>query len=203
MKHRFGTPVQATSVAPGEFGSPERGAVSFDRLKVLKTFQHTVTVETGRGDKKRKDDRVFSVYEPLIKLTPPPGRTMNGAREDRLFMLSPRRDAATCLPRPDGTGGKPTTKGAAAFAYISFLHRSAKADAKEKAVADHLRTAFTQPGKTKPVNARKSIPGAAQKKDAPAAPADNYSALPIYAVQTARQAPCLPVSSTTIAFLTD
>ncbi|MEU5161193.1 hypothetical protein AB0G74_16515 [Streptomyces sp. NPDC020875] len=142
-----------------EGGTVPKTGVSFNQLKILKTFQHTVTVDAGQGDKKKKDDRVFSVYEPLIKLTPPPGYTMNGAREGKLFMLPPRWDAATYLHNKNGTAGKPATKGAAAFAYISILRYSAKAGAEEKAVADHIRTAFQRPGATKPVNPNKSVPG--------------------------------------------
>ncbi|MEO3978052.1 hypothetical protein [Streptomyces sp. CAU 1734] len=140
-------------------GNTPKKALSFDQLKGLKSFHHTVTVDAGQGDKKKKDDRVFSVYEPVIKLKAPPGYTIGGATEGRLFMLPPRWDAAKYLHHANGVKGKPATKGAAAFAYVGYLHYSSKAGAKEKAVAEHIRTAFKTPGGTKPVNARKNIPG--------------------------------------------
>ncbi|MGW6455110.1 NucA/NucB deoxyribonuclease domain-containing protein [Streptomyces sp. NPDC055078] len=204
---------------------------TFDALKRLKTFPHTATVDAGQGSK--PDDLVAGVYEPVIKLTPPPGYKLGGNTEGKLFMLPPRWDAASYLPNARGQAGKPATKGSAAFSYIGFLKYSSKAGAKEKAVADHIKTAFKNPSSTKPVNADKDIPGAtperaltrlfhnkkrsarnraaavrtciqywgkdyakggkecdefpfastyqgaAQKKDEPSAPANNFSALPI------------------------
>lgn len=135
---------------------------TFDELKKLKTFTHTTTVDAGQG--KKPDDRVFAVYEPVIKLTPPPGYKLSGNTEGKLFMLPPRWDAASYLPNEEGQKGKPHTKGAASFSFLGFLKYSSKPGAKEKAVADHIKKAFNKPKDTKPVNTDKDIPGAVPRE---------------------------------------
>ncbi|MGW0694898.1 NucA/NucB deoxyribonuclease domain-containing protein [Streptomyces sp. NPDC002738] len=123
------------------------GAKSFDQLVQLKTFKHTVKVASKQGTK--PDDTVFAVYEPVISITPPPGYTLNGTG-GKLFMLAPRWDKATYVSRDDG---------AAAFSYLSTLTYSSKTGAPEKAVAEHIKKAYSAPASTKPVSSAKKIPG--------------------------------------------
>ncbi|MER5747110.1 hypothetical protein ABT097_28050 [Streptomyces sp. NPDC002225] len=123
------------------------GSKSFDELARTKTFKHTVKVASKQGT--GPDDTVFAVYEPVISITPPPGYTLNGAG-GKLFMLAPRWDKASYVSRDDG---------AAAFSYLPTLTYSSKKGAPEKAVADHIKKAYSSPGATKPVNSAKKIPG--------------------------------------------
>lgn len=132
-------------------GNIPGAAKSFDELSRLKTFTHTVTVAEGQGT--APDDTVFAVYEPHISITPPPGYTLNGVG-GKLFMLAPRWDKATYVSRDSG---------AASFSYLATLTYSSKTGAAEKAVADHIKKAYTTPAATKPDNTAKSIPGQSAK----------------------------------------
>jgi hypothetical protein len=112
-----------------------------------KKLTHTVTVAAGQGT--GREDKVFAIYEPQIGIKPPPGYTLNGAG-GKLFMLAPRWDKATYVTR-DG--------GAAAFSYLGTLTYNSKTGAPEKAVANHIKAAYANPGSTKPSNSAKNIPG--------------------------------------------
>ncbi|GGV06013.1 hypothetical protein GCM10010211_85860 [Streptomyces albospinus] len=127
------------------------GARSFDTLAATgtTTFEHTVTVASGQGDK--PDDTVFAVYQPTVKLTYPPGWDSKGTDTVNLFLLAPRWDKAAYVSRGDG---------AAVFSDTVDLPYSSKTGASEKAVAEHIRDAFTKPGATFPKNAHKNVPGA-------------------------------------------
>ncbi|WP_405863591.1 hypothetical protein [Streptomyces sp. NBC_00005] len=59
-------------------------------------------------------------------------------------MLAPRWDAASYLANST-SGGNPDKKGAATFSYVSTLTYSAKPGAEERAVAQHIKSAFTKP----------------------------------------------------------
>ncbi|MFG2305298.1 hypothetical protein [Actinacidiphila glaucinigra] len=111
------------------------------------TFLHSVSVSTGQGT--GVDDLVFAVYQPTIELTPPPGWEMQGALKGDLFFLAPRWDTATYVTRA----------GAAVFSYLATLQYSSNVSAPEKAVADHIKTAYTKPATTNPTNAAKKLPG--------------------------------------------
>ncbi|MFD3580711.1 hypothetical protein [Streptomyces sp. NPDC058644] len=138
-------------------GGDMPGTRTFDQLKQLKTFTHTVHAKPGQGSS-GSSDLVFSVYEPTIALKPPAGFTLGGAQGGKLFMLAPRWDAAKYLTNSTG-GGNPARKGAATFSYVTALRYSAKQGAPERAVAQHIKTAFTKPQDTKPVMAAKKVPG--------------------------------------------
>ncbi|MBH1938966.1 hypothetical protein I5Q34_32695 [Streptomyces sp. AV19] len=113
-------------------------------------FLHTVDVAPGQGS--GPADLVQSVYAPRIKVELPKPYVGGGTSEAPL--LAPQWDAAKHLK--NSTGAR---RGAAAFSYISTLHYSTKPGAPEKAVAEHLKKAFANPGATKPVNAKKNVPG--------------------------------------------
>ncbi|ROQ73380.1 deoxyribonuclease NucA/NucB [Streptomyces sp. CEV 2-1] len=128
------------------------GSKSFDQLAKLKTFKHTMKAAYKQGSE--PDDTAFAVYEPMISITPPPGYTLQGTG-GKLFMLAPRWDKATYVSRDDG---------AAAFSYLSTLTYSSKTGAPEKAVAGHIKKAYSTPASTKPANSAKKLPGQSASK---------------------------------------
>ncbi|MGW1881573.1 hypothetical protein [Streptomyces sp. NPDC001970] len=138
------------------------GTKSFEELKRQRSYLHTVNAKPGQGSG-GATDLVFSVYEPVITITPPAGWRLGGALSGKLFMLAPRWDAATYLANSTG-GGNPARKGAATFSYLPTLTYSAKAGAEERAVAEHIRTAFTKPLDTKPYMSAKKVPGQVPKE---------------------------------------
>ncbi|WP_254707200.1 NucA/NucB deoxyribonuclease domain-containing protein [Streptomyces lunaelactis] len=138
-------------------GGSMPGTKTFDELKRQRTYTHTVNAKPGQGSS-GTTDLVFAVYEPVITITPPAGWKLGGALTGKLFMLAPRWDAATYLANSTG-GGNPGRKGAATFSYLPTLTYSAKAGAEERAVAEHIRTAFTKPLDTKPYMSAKKVPG--------------------------------------------
>ncbi|WP_234313681.1 hypothetical protein [Streptomyces sp. NBRC 109706] len=121
---------------------------SFDQMRALGGFLHTLTVSAGQGQ--APDDLVSAVYEPTIHLTFPTG--VNGTREGDLFILPPRWDAASYLHND-------TRGGAASLAYIGYLDYSTAEDAPEREVAEHLEWALTTPEETYPPNSEKHIAG--------------------------------------------
>lgn len=144
------------STAVYTHGGTPPGTRTFDQFKAQRTFTHTVSAAPGQGT--GSADQVFSVYEPVITITPPPGWKLGGELTGKLFMLALRWDAATYLANSTG-GGNPARKGAATFSYLPTLTYSAKEGAEEKAVAEHIRTAFTAPLDTNPYMSAKNVPG--------------------------------------------
>jgi hypothetical protein len=138
-------------------GGDMPGTKTFAELKVLRTFNETVNAKPGQGSG-GTTDLIASVYQPSITVTPPPNATLTGDLKGDLFFLPPRWDAAKYLANSTG-GGNPDKRGAASFAYIGTLTYSAKAGAKERAVAQHIKTAFTKPADTKPYMSAKKVPG--------------------------------------------
>lgn len=138
-------------------GGTMPGTKTFTELKALRTFSETVNAKPGQGSG-GATDLVFAVYEPSITITPPPGVRLNGNLQGDLFMLAPRWDAAKYLANSTG-GGNPEKKGAATFSYVGTLTYSAKVGAEERAVAQHIKTAFTKPEDTKPYMSAKKVPG--------------------------------------------
>ncbi|MFD5557798.1 NucA/NucB deoxyribonuclease domain-containing protein [Streptomyces sp. NPDC127068] len=130
---------------------------SWPEMGRLGSFQHTVHNRPGQGMSGRVDT-VFAIYQPSVKLTPPPAWQMGGATGGDLFMLAPRWDAASYLGNPTG-GGVPARKGGAVFSYLATLRYSSKDGAPEQAVALHIKKAFTRPNATKPPNALKDVHG--------------------------------------------
>ncbi|WP_336324041.1 NucA/NucB deoxyribonuclease domain-containing protein [Streptomyces lavendofoliae] len=151
-----------TGVKYDHGGNLPKAAKSFDELKLARTYLHTVNAKPGQGSS-GSTDLIFTVYEPSISITAPAGWRLGGALSGKLFMLAPRWDAASYLANSTG-GGNPAKKGAATFSYLPTLAYSTKAGAPERAVAEHLRTAFTKPGDTKPEMAAKKVPGQAAKE---------------------------------------
>ncbi|MFD9219589.1 hypothetical protein ACFWDI_06055 [Streptomyces sp. NPDC060064] len=143
-------------------GGSMPGTKSFDELKQHRTYLHTVNAKPGQGSS-GSTDLAFAVYEPSISITPPPGWRLSGALSGKLFMLAPRWDAATYLANSTG-GGNPARRGAATFSYLTTLSYSTKAGAEERAVAEHIRTAFTKPLDTKPYMSAKKVPGQAAQE---------------------------------------
>ncbi|MFC5252216.1 NucA/NucB deoxyribonuclease domain-containing protein [Streptomyces nigrescens] len=140
------------------YGGTTPNAKSYDQLARMRPahFTHTVTVNPGQGNSGRTD-LVAAIYEPTISGKLPPGWLGDG-KSGKPFMLAPRWDAAPYLKNSTG-GGTPTKRGAASFAYLGFLHYSTKATAPERGVAQHIKTAYTQPSRTKPTNPGKRVAG--------------------------------------------
>jgi hypothetical protein len=132
------------------------GTKTFAQLKAMRTFTETVTVKPGQGS--GSADLVFAVYEPAISYSPPAPWALDGSTGGKLFMLAPRWDAAKYLANSTG-GGNPDRKGAATFSYVPTMTYSAKPGAEERAVAQHIKTAFTKPEDTKPYMSAKKVPG--------------------------------------------
>ncbi|MGW1769636.1 NucA/NucB deoxyribonuclease domain-containing protein [Streptomyces sp. NPDC002073] len=129
---------------------------SFDSLKARPEYIHTMLVEPDQGT--GKDDLVQMVYEPFVKLTfPAPYTSPNTGRVSAGF-LAGRWDSALYLFNKTG-GSNPKKRGGAALPVVPTLPYSSKTGAPERAVAQHLRDANTNPAATKPVNARKAVPG--------------------------------------------
>ncbi|MGD9486063.1 NucA/NucB deoxyribonuclease domain-containing protein [Streptomyces sp. TRM70308] len=150
-------PLMAPSTAKYKMSAALPGMKSFDQLKASPSFKRTMSVAPGQGST-GKTDLVASVYQASIELKFPPGYTVAGAKSGKLFMLPPRWDAAPYLRNSTG-GGDPAKRGAGSFAVLTPLVYSAKADAPERGVAQHIRQAFTKPEETKPYMSAKKVPG--------------------------------------------
>lgn len=138
-------------------GGTMPGTKTFAELKAQRTFNETVNAKPGQGSG-GTTDLIEAIYQPSITITPPPNATMTGDLKGDLFFLPPRWDAAKYLANSTG-GGDPDKRGAASFAYIGMLSYSTRADAEERAVAQHVNTAFTKPEDTKPYMSAKKVPG--------------------------------------------
>ncbi|MEU4173535.1 NucA/NucB deoxyribonuclease domain-containing protein [Streptomyces sp. NPDC026589] len=142
--------------AARKYGGQVPPTLTFDALKAKPEYIHTMLVEPGQGT--GTDDVVQMAYEPFVKLTfPSPYASPNTGRVSVGF-LAGRWDTASYLFNKTG-GGNPKKKGGAALPVVPTLPYSSKTGASERAVAQHLRDAHTKPGSTKPVNARKAVPG--------------------------------------------
>ncbi|TVL89384.1 hypothetical protein CD790_28020 [Streptomyces sp. SAJ15] len=97
-------------------------------------------------------------YEPYIQLKFPPPYTSPNTGRVRVGFLAAQWDAAKYLNNSGG-GGSAKKKGSVAFPVSTYLVYSSKPRAPEKAVADHIKLAYNRPGKTKPVNQSKKVPG--------------------------------------------
>jgi hypothetical protein len=138
-------------------GGSMPGTKTFAELKVLRSFNETVNAKPGQGSG-GSTDLIAAIYQPSVTITPPPNAQLTGDLKGDLFFLPPRWDAAKYLANSTG-GGNPDKRGAASFAYIGMLNYSTKAGAKERAVAQHIKTAFTKPQDTKPYMSAKKVPG--------------------------------------------
>ncbi|WP_158858074.1 NucA/NucB deoxyribonuclease domain-containing protein [Streptomyces sp. NRRL B-1347] len=113
-------------------------------------FTRTLTGKAGTGS--GRDDALFAVFQPKLKLTVTGGWKMTGPREGQPFFLAPRWDKAKYLAGSTANGG-------ATFSYAVHMPFSTKAGAPERAAAQHIKDAYTKPEKTEPKNTRKDIPG--------------------------------------------
>ncbi|MFJ9825268.1 hypothetical protein ACIRSU_12990 [Streptomyces sp. NPDC101160] len=128
------------------------------QMQASSHYAHTLRYAPGQGSGAGAADVVAAVCQPQIVATMPPGWVGPGQATAKPFMFAPRWDSASYLRNSTG-GGNPANKGGAAFSMIATLEYSSKAGAPEKAVADHIKQAFTNPGATKPLNALKNVPG--------------------------------------------
>lgn len=128
------------------------GARSFDVIAAQQPAGFTRVLKAAAGQGSKPADAVASVFEASAVITPPPGYMARGELSGTLFFLPPRWDKASYLPKK--------AQGGAVFTYLVPLVYSTKAGSPEKAVANHIKTAFTKPGSTKPANAGKKVPGA-------------------------------------------
>ncbi|MBP2401303.1 NucA/NucB deoxyribonuclease domain-containing protein [Streptomyces syringium] len=151
---RMTVPQKWPASAKATQGGSIPGAQSFDALARQKpaTFMHSVTVAAGQGT--TRDDLVFAVYEPAIKIMPPAGWGMTGDMGGKLFFLAPRWDTAKYV----------TKRGGAVFSNIVTLPYSSKQGAPEKEVAEHIRDAYNNTPDIRPKNAHRDIPGRDLKK---------------------------------------
>ncbi|MFD5386986.1 hypothetical protein ACFWMG_18975 [Streptomyces sp. NPDC127074] len=127
------------------------GARSFDTIAAQQPAGFTRVLNAAAGQGSNPSDATAAVFEGSATITPPPGYTPGGELSGTLFFLPPRWDEAKYLSKP--------AQGGAAFTYLVPLVYSTKAGAPERAVAQHIKNAFTEPGTTKPVNANKKVPG--------------------------------------------
>ncbi|MFB6632164.1 hypothetical protein ACFCWY_19925 [Streptomyces sp. NPDC056362] len=126
------------------------GARSFDALARQQATGFTRSLNASGGQGSGRDDVISAVAEASATITPPPGYRPGGDLSGTLFFLPPRWDKAPYLKVPAG---------AAVFSYAVPLHYSTKQGAPERAVAEHIKTAFTAPGRTKPANRAKNVAG--------------------------------------------
>ncbi|MEU0008540.1 hypothetical protein ABZ079_30875 [Streptomyces sp. NPDC006314] len=115
-----------------------------------RTIHQTINVPSGQtGTSGPKTRLIASVYQPSISLKDPPGWTSPGLGGD-IFMLPPRWDQATYLPK---------SAGAAVFSVLTSLRYHTASSAPEHEVASHIKKAYTKPGQTRPPFSRKKLPG--------------------------------------------
>ncbi|MFE0381728.1 hypothetical protein ACFW1M_40640 [Streptomyces inhibens] len=140
------------------YGGATPNAKSYDQLARMRPahFTHTVTVGPGQGNSGRTD-LVEAIYEPTVSGKLPPG-WLGDSQGGKPFMMAPRWDAAPYLKNSTG-GGTPAKRGAASFAYLGFLHSSTKTTAPERGVAQHIKSVFTRPSRTKPTNPAEKVAG--------------------------------------------
>ncbi|MFE0187578.1 hypothetical protein [Streptomyces sp. NPDC058989] len=128
---------------------------SFDALRAAPNYRHNVIFDAGQGAK--PDDLISMAYIPYVSVKYPTGYVGTNPGPERVTFTAMNWDAASYLP--NSRAADPKKRGGAAFAYKVALHYSSKQGAPEKAVADHLNLAHTNPGRTKPPNSHKNVPG--------------------------------------------
>ncbi|MFD3701463.1 NucA/NucB deoxyribonuclease domain-containing protein [Streptomyces sp. NPDC058646] len=121
-------------------------------------YSHSVRYAPGQGTGAGAADLIAAVYQPSVTSTLPAGWVGESPKTGKPFMFAPRWDAASYLRNSTGAGN-PANKGGAAFSMIATLEYSSQPGAPEKAVADHIKQAFSNPTATKPLNALKNVPG--------------------------------------------
>ncbi|MFI1769595.1 hypothetical protein ACH41H_47455 [Streptomyces sp. NPDC020800] len=116
-----------------------------------RTNHQTLNAPSGQaGTLGPKTRMITAVYQPNIKLAAPPGWVISPGAGGDIFMLPPRWDQATYLPK---------SSGAAVFSVLTSLKYSTARSAPEREVASHIKKAYTNPGQTKPPFSRKKLPG--------------------------------------------
>ncbi|MFF3643410.1 hypothetical protein [Streptomyces sp. NPDC002564] len=113
-------------------------------------FSHNLTGKSGTGS--GRDDALFTIFQPDLKVKYPSGWDVKGATGAKPFFLAPRWDKASYLAGATADGG-------ASFSYAVAMPFSTKVGAKERLAAQHIKDAYTTPKKTEPVNTKKDIPG--------------------------------------------
>ncbi|MGW2410137.1 NucA/NucB deoxyribonuclease domain-containing protein [Streptomyces sp. NPDC001739] len=128
---------------------------SFDALRAAPNYRHNVIFDAGQGVK--PDDLIAMAYVPYVSVKYPTGYVGTNPGPERVTFAAMNWDAASYLP--NSRASDPKKRGGVAFANKVTLHYSSKQGAPEKAVADHLKLAHTNPSKTKPPNSHKNVPG--------------------------------------------
>ncbi|MFF4291493.1 hypothetical protein ACFY0R_40365 [Streptomyces sp. NPDC001633] len=129
---------------------------SFNALRAAPNYTHNVIFDAGQGTK--PDDLISMAYVPYVSVKYPPEYVAGtNPGPQRVTFAGMNWDAASYLP--NSRTADPKKRGGASFAYKVALPYSSTQGAPEKAVADHLKLAHTQPSKTKPPNPHKSVPG--------------------------------------------
>ncbi|MFE6684282.1 hypothetical protein [Streptomyces sp. NPDC057729] len=131
---------------------------TWPQMQAAPHYTHTLRYAPGQGMGGAVMDLVYAVYQPEITSTLPAGWVGTSPVTGKPFMFAPRWDSASYLRNSTGAGN-PANKGGAAFSMIATLEYSSQPGAPEKAVADHIKLAFTNPKATKPLNALKDVPG--------------------------------------------
>ncbi|MFH8635231.1 hypothetical protein ACH4CC_36020 [Streptomyces lydicus] len=129
---------------------------SFNALRAAPNYTHNVIFDAGQGTK--PDDLIGMAYVPYVSVKYPPEYVAGtNPGPQRVTFAAMNWDAASYLP--NNRTVDPKKRGGASFSYKVTLPYSSKQGAPEKAVADHLNLAHTQPAKTKPSNPHKNVPG--------------------------------------------
>ncbi|MFE4331466.1 hypothetical protein ACFRCI_30575 [Streptomyces sp. NPDC056638] len=161
-----GLKIGLKGVVPESYPSTAKPVVN-NALPVTKTwpqmqaaphYTHTLRYAPGQGTGSGAADAIFAVYQPEITSTLPAGWVGTSPATGKPFMFAPRWDSASYLRNSTGAGN-PANKGGAVFSVMATLEYSSQPGAPEKAVADHIKSAFTNPKATKPLNALKDVPG--------------------------------------------
>ncbi|MEV6400544.1 hypothetical protein AB0M39_38175 [Streptomyces sp. NPDC051907] len=146
------------STAKPVLGSTLPVTKTWPQMQAAPHYTHTLRYAPGQGNGSGAADAIFAVYQPEITSTLPAGWIGESPATGKPFMFAPRWDAGAYLRNSTGAGN-PANRGGAVFSVVATLQYSSKSGAPEKAVADHIKQAFTSPKTTKPLNALKDVPG--------------------------------------------
>lgn len=138
-------------------GGLDPGPRTVAEIKADPHFMISRRADPGQG--LSPDDGVWAVWNmEFVPVYPPPWVDTNPLAEWDFSSFGVRWDNASYLPNYNPTDILHT--GGASFSYnVSPLRYSTATGAEEKAVADHINKAFTQPASTMPRNPSKNAPG--------------------------------------------
>ncbi|WP_308799031.1 NucA/NucB deoxyribonuclease domain-containing protein [Streptomyces sp. UH6] len=138
-------------------GGLDPGPRTVAEIKANPHFMISRQAPVGQG--LTPDDGVWAVWNMEFEFeAPKPWVDVRPWEELEFSSFGVRWDNSAYLP--NYKPADPLHSGGATFSYnVSPLRYSTAATAEEKAVADHLKKAFTQPSATLPANPDKNVPG--------------------------------------------